>query len=279
MRRGWSAAQPSPGVCVGVVALWPSRAALLCATSPADGTTPGLHALDVEARTKGRRTSPSRALQVICYRGDPDARKAIWRRQMRGGRGGQAGPGTHVVLTTYDFLMSGADRRASAWQGGQQPQSRVAACAGGGEREEECKGGLRVGDFRKMGLPLPHAWLLTFRREACRPRLSRVHWGYICVDEGHRLKNAGCKLNAELRAYRTDHRLLLTGLGAAGRPVWLRQSRPSKYWLLLRLTAVVVSSLKTRGQKACGPSTGRHAAAEQRWGAVEPAQLPDALAV
>ena len=25
----------------------------------------------------------------------------------------------------------------------------------------------------------------------CSPRLSRVRWSYICVDEGHRLKNAG----------------------------------------------------------------------------------------
>jgi len=31
------------------------------------------------------------------------------------------------------------------------------------------------------------------------------------VDEGHRLKNAGCKLNAELKLYNTAHRLLLTG--------------------------------------------------------------------
>ncbi|KAL4430828.1 hypothetical protein ABPG75_006084 [Micractinium tetrahymenae] len=98
-----------------------------------------------------QRWAPS--LKVICYRGDPDAREEVWRRQMRGGRGGQAGPGTHVVLTTYDFLMSKTDR----------------------------------------------------------PRLSRVHWSYICVDEGHRLKNAGCKLNAELRTYRAGHRLLLTG--------------------------------------------------------------------
>jgi len=31
------------------------------------------------------------------------------------------------------------------------------------------------------------------------------------IDEGHRLKNAGCKLNGELRAYKADHRLLITG--------------------------------------------------------------------
>ena len=38
---------------------------------------------------------------------------------------------------------------------------------------------------------------------------------HIIVDEGHRLKNAGCKLNAELQHYRADSRLLLTGACAA----------------------------------------------------------------
>ena len=44
-----------------------------------------------------------------------------------------------------------------------------------------------------------------------RPRLSKLKWEYIIVDEGHRLKNAGCKLNAEIKMYNTKSRLLLTG--------------------------------------------------------------------
>ena len=52
-----------------------------------------------------------------------------------------------------------------------------------------------------------------------RPRLSRVAWAYIILDEGHRLKNAECKLNAEMRFYTAQHRLLLTG-EAAGAPDW-----------------------------------------------------------
>ncbi|KAA8528106.1 hypothetical protein F0562_035025 [Nyssa sinensis] len=44
-----------------------------------------------------------------------------------------------------------------------------------------------------------------------RPKLSKVHWHYIIIDEGHRIKNASCKLNADLRHYRSSHRLLLTG--------------------------------------------------------------------
>ncbi|CAI8610581.1 unnamed protein product [Vicia faba] len=44
-----------------------------------------------------------------------------------------------------------------------------------------------------------------------RPKLSKVHWHYIIIDEGHRIKNASCKLNADLKHYRSSHRLLLTG--------------------------------------------------------------------
>ncbi|XP_047321944.1 chromatin structure-remodeling complex protein SYD [Impatiens glandulifera] len=44
-----------------------------------------------------------------------------------------------------------------------------------------------------------------------RPKLSKVDWHYIIIDEGHRIKNASCKLNADLKQYRSAHRLLLTG--------------------------------------------------------------------
>jgi SNF2 family DNA or RNA helicase len=31
------------------------------------------------------------------------------------------------------------------------------------------------------------------------------------LDEGHRIKNNGCKLNAALKSYKMKHKLLLTG--------------------------------------------------------------------
>ena len=43
------------------------------------------------------------------------------------------------------------------------------------------------------------------------PLLARIPWHFLVVDEGHRLKNGACKLNACLRQYSTKHRLLLTG--------------------------------------------------------------------
>lgn len=47
---------------------------------------------------------------MVSYRGDAEAREAAWERQLRGGRGGGAGGGTHVVLTTYEFLMAKNDK-------------------------------------------------------------------------------------------------------------------------------------------------------------------------
>ncbi|XP_021727762.1 chromatin structure-remodeling complex protein SYD-like isoform X8 [Chenopodium quinoa] len=44
-----------------------------------------------------------------------------------------------------------------------------------------------------------------------RPKLSKIFWHYIIIDEGHRIKNASCKLNADLKLYHSSHRLLLTG--------------------------------------------------------------------
>jgi SNF2 family DNA or RNA helicase len=44
-----------------------------------------------------------------------------------------------------------------------------------------------------------------------RPKLAKIPWHYIIIDEGHRIKNASCKLNAELKLYQSSHRLLLTG--------------------------------------------------------------------
>ncbi|KAL3148844.1 hypothetical protein ABBQ32_001720 [Trebouxia sp. C0010 RCD-2024] len=61
--------------------------------------------------------------------------------------------------------------------------------------------------------------------KADRPRLAKLTWEYIIIDEGHRLKNAGCKLNAEIKMYSAHSRLLLTGT-----PV---QNKLEELWSLL----------------------------------------------
>ncbi|KAL6750744.1 SNF2 family N-terminal domain-containing protein, partial [Haematococcus lacustris] len=47
--------------------------------------------------------------------------------------------------------------------------------------------------------------------KADRPRLASFPWCHIIVDEGHRLKDASCKLAQELALYKSRSRLLLTG--------------------------------------------------------------------
>ncbi|XP_045596634.1 lymphocyte-specific helicase [Procambarus clarkii] len=41
--------------------------------------------------------------------------------------------------------------------------------------------------------------------------LNKFQWRYICVDEGHRLKNHKCRLTKSLNTFPTTNRLLLTG--------------------------------------------------------------------
>ena len=60
-----------------------------------------------------------------------------------------------------------------------------------------------------------HVLLTTYeyiinRKDA--PKLGSLAWSYICVDEGHRMKNAESKLTTTLRTrYSSQHRLILTG--------------------------------------------------------------------
>lgn len=44
-----------------------------------------------------------------------------------------------------------------------------------------------------------------------RVHLAHYNWGYIVVDEGHRLKNLDCKLMKEIKKYPSAGRMILTG--------------------------------------------------------------------
>lgn len=44
-----------------------------------------------------------------------------------------------------------------------------------------------------------------------RVHLAAYNWGYIVVDEGHRLKNLDCKLMQEIKKYPSAGRMILTG--------------------------------------------------------------------
>lgn len=60
---------------------------------------------------------------------------------------------------------------------------------------------------------------------ADRQYLMSMRWKYLIVDEGHRIKNAQCRLIKELRMYDSTHRVLLTGT-----PL---QNNLSELWSLL----------------------------------------------
>ena len=44
-----------------------------------------------------------------------------------------------------------------------------------------------------------------------RAHLTNYFWGFIVVDEGHRLKNMDCKLMREIKALPSAARMVLTG--------------------------------------------------------------------
>ncbi|KAF7305235.1 SNF2 family DNA-dependent ATPase [Mycena chlorophos] len=44
-----------------------------------------------------------------------------------------------------------------------------------------------------------------------RKKLEKIPWGYIVVDEGHRLKNMDCALMREVKRYQSAGRMILTG--------------------------------------------------------------------
>eukprot|EP00198_Chlamydomonas_reinhardtii_P014216 XP_001703553.1 SWI2/SNF2-like protein [Chlamydomonas reinhardtii] len=122
-------------------------------------------------------------------------------------------PGLRVV----DYRGS-ADTREDIWR------TQVCAAGGGGGKR---RGGSGSGSQQPHHQPFQV--LLTsydfLMGKYDRPRLARIKYSHIIVDEGHRLKNAGCKLNAELQHYRADSRLLLTGT-----PL---QNRLDELWALL----------------------------------------------
>lgn len=73
-----------------------------------------------------------------------------------------------------------------------------------------------------------HVLLTTFEYlmgKNDRPRLARTKWAYLMMDEAHRIKNSGCKLNRELGFYSFERRLLVSGT-----PV---QNNLQELWTLL----------------------------------------------
>ena len=59
-----------------------------------------------------------------------------------------------------------------------------------------------------------------------RVHLTRYPWGFIVVDEGHRLKNMDCKLIREIKQYESAGRMILTGTPLHVSPIPRRPRTP-----------------------------------------------------
>jgi ATP-dependent DNA helicase len=71
-----------------------------------------------------------------------------------------------------------------------------------------------------------------------RAHLAKYSWGYIVVDEGHRLKNLNCKLMKEIAKYHSACRMILTGT-----PLHVRLSSNCTLALLIALPEQPVRAL------------------------------------
>ncbi|GMH43062.1 hypothetical protein BSKO_10984 [Bryopsis sp. KO-2023] len=78
-----------------------------------------------------------------------------------------------------------------------------------GSADERCR--IHASQIRGKSF---HVILTTYEMmmgQKDRARLSKLTWESIIVDEGHRLKNPECKLNAHMKKYNAKGRLVLTG--------------------------------------------------------------------
>lgn len=80
------------------------------------------------------------------------------------------------------------------------------------EDDDEHKQAMEVDEEEEVD-PITFPIVLTTYEMIIKDRtyLSHYDWGYIVVDEGHRLKNLDCKLMKEIKKYRSAGRMILTG--------------------------------------------------------------------
>lgn len=77
------------------------------------------------------------------------------------------------------------------------------------EEEEEEKGDDKEEESYLKSFPIVVTTYEIIIRD--RAVLAPYQWGYIVVDEGHRLKNLDCKLMREIKKYQSAGRMILTG--------------------------------------------------------------------
>ncbi|KAL0948242.1 hypothetical protein HGRIS_010840 [Hohenbuehelia grisea] len=93
-----------------------------------------------------------------------------------------------------------------------KPSAKAAKASGdAAEAKEDVQEGSTSKDASSSALDFPV--VVTTYEMIIRDRvhLAPYEWGYIVVDEGHRLKNLECKLIKEIKKYSSAGRMILTG--------------------------------------------------------------------
>ncbi|KAJ7509314.1 P-loop containing nucleoside triphosphate hydrolase protein [Mycena galericulata] len=162
-------------------------------------------------RTPTSPRTPTRALRAV--RGRAVVDRYSGRGAGRGGRGRGGGGGTPTRTST----RAGTKRKRAAEESDDDDAQDAQASEKHDDSEQD-----EAKDKEDKRTPLERAhdvhfaaWpiVLTTYELVIRDRgvLSGVPWGYIVVDEGHRLKNMDCALMRELRRYNSAGRMVLTG--------------------------------------------------------------------
>ncbi|KAI9463179.1 SNF2 family N-terminal domain-containing protein [Boletus coccyginus] len=166
-----------------------------------------------------RRFAP--AIPVCMYHGPPEERAELRRTVMR-----EPDDGSEAAAAPGERIMAS---RGSAPRGKGKTSRGKASASSSSSRvkrrkvnldehdEDENKDGHENRSPLKTTLPrqtketfpvVVTTYEMIIRDQ---PHLSKYNWGYIVVDEGHRLKNLNCRLIQEIKKYPSAGRMILTG--------------------------------------------------------------------
>lgn len=137
-------------------------------------------------------SNPSLQIPVCMYHGTPEERAELRRSIM---------PlhGTKILQKSKKPIPTGAKKKTS--KKGRKPKVP--------EPEEDESAPAHDAQTYDNDFPV----VITTYEMVIRDRthLSKYSWGYIVVDEGHRLKNLDCRLMKEIKKYTSACRMVLTG--------------------------------------------------------------------
>ncbi|KAF5351509.1 hypothetical protein D9758_007190 [Tetrapyrgos nigripes] len=152
-------------------------------------------------------------IPVCMYHGAPEYREELRRTIMRP-------PPPEVKDKKHNKASSQPSSRGKPQRGrgrgrgrgrasrGQTAKTKQSKSSAGEDLEEEDSDNEELIAFSKEFPIVVTTYEIIIRDRA---HLAQYEWGYIVVDEGHRLKNLDCKLMQEIKKYPAASRMILTG--------------------------------------------------------------------